>query len=84
MEGNGADEATHSQMGCWQQQENHKSSSDRLNGAKFKAQKTRKDVKLGKHEIIAEDQTKALSVGGLSYVYSVYLLFILCPPPKKD
>lgn len=39
---------------------------------------------LGKPEIIAEDQTKALSVGGLSYVYSVYLLFILCLPPKKD
>lgn len=55
VEGNGADEATHSQMGCWQQQENHKSSSDHL---KFKAQKTRKEMKLGKPEIIAEDQPR--------------------------
>lgn len=84
VEGNGADKATRSQTGCWQQQENYKSSSDHLNGAKFKAQKTRKEVKFGKPEIIAEDQTKALSVGSLSYVYSVYLLFILRLPPKKD
>lgn len=47
MEGNGTNEAAHSQTGFWPHQENHKSNSDSLSGAKFKAQTTRKEVNLG-------------------------------------
>lgn len=82
MQGNGADEATHGQAGHWPQQESHSSDSE-FQHAKFKAQKTRKEVNW-EIRLLQRIKPRFPQVGGLSYAYSMYLLFTVCLPPKKD
>lgn len=84
VEGSGADEAAHSQTGFWPQQENHRSNSGSLSGAELKPQNTRKATNSGNLRFLQKIRARLPQVEGLSCVYSMCLLFILCVPPKKE
>lgn len=82
--GNGTVEAAHSQAAFWQQQETHRSNSGSFNGAKFKAQKTKKG-ELGKPEIL-QRRSNLGSLrweAGTVFILCVYYSFCVCLK-KKD